>query len=82
MGDQITSTDRSLAYVVRFTPGGERFIVLAGNAVTAQNKGIGLATLQGVNTQRGIDVYAATEDDLDHPDVVVNMIEQEEEEEE
>lgn len=80
MSDQITSTDRALAYVVRFTPGGERFIVLAGNAVTAQNKGIGLATLHGVNTNRGIDVYAATEDDLDHPDVMISMVEREEEE--
>lgn len=78
MGDEITSTDRGLTYVVRFTPGGERFIVTAANAIQAQHAGIGLATLHDVTTNRGIDVWRAEEDDLNHPDVVVSLVEEEE----
>lgn len=63
MSDEITSTDRRKLYKVRLTPGGEEYLVEASGAVNAQQKGIGLAALDGVDWH-GLDVSPASENDI------------------
>lgn len=63
MADQYTSTDRRLLYKVRFTPGGEEYLVEAGNAQTAHQKGLGHAALDEIR-HNGCDVMLADENDI------------------
>lgn len=60
---EITSTDRRLLYRCEFTPGGEVYLIEAGNAVAAQQKAIGHAGLDGVQFT-GADIFLASENDI------------------
>lgn len=62
MKDEITSTDRRLLYRVSLSPGGEVYYIEAGNAIAAQQKGIGHAALDDVEWS-GMHVDLASENE-------------------
>lgn len=64
MPDEITSTDRRKLYKVVFVPSRNIYFVEASGAAMAQQKGIGLAVLDGVEKWTGIDVHRASEAEM------------------
>ncbi len=63
MGDEVTSTDRKIVYKIRLSPNGEEYMVEAGSAVSAHQKGMGLAALDEVY-YNSMQVFKASENDI------------------